>query len=159
MKKVVISLISVIVIQFVVIAVLYLRDNTGKDNCCGHEAEIELLAGKNRMLSRLLKREQAIDSCGYKDTVKLYRKRNMMLFRQLIRERSRKDDDRDGSSCPICGNDSIAEILYGYRYLDVDSCRGKKRYISGGCMVSEASKRFVCSKCDYQWGLIKFKEK
>ena len=115
MKKVMIGLIAVIVIQFVVIATLYRRTVVVNDCSCIHEKELKRLKKANRML----------------------------------------DDKRNGDSCPLCGNDSIFEVLYGIRYLDVDSCDGKKAYISGGCIVSNASKRYVCRKCAYQWGLLR----
>ena len=126
MKKVMIGLIAVIVIQFVVIAALYRSTNVVNDCSCSHEKELRRL-----------------------------KKANRMLIQQLAREKSRLDDKRNGDSCPLCGNDSIFEVLYGIRYLDVDSCDGKKAYISGGCIVSNASKRYVCRKCAYQWGLLR----
>lgn len=126
MKKVMIGLIAVIVIQFVVIAALYRSTNVVNDCSCIHEKELKRL-----------------------------KKTNWLLKTQLFREKARLDDDRNGDSCPLCGNDSIIELLYGYRYLDVDSFNGKKIYASGGCMVSNASKRYVCRKCAYQWGLLK----
>lgn len=126
MKKVMIGLIAVIVIQFVVIAALYRSTNVVNDCSCIHEKELKRL-----------------------------KKTNWLLKTQLFREKARLDDDRNGDSCPLCGNDSIIELLYGYRYLDVDSFNGKKIYASGGCMVSNASKSYVCRKCTYQWGLLK----
>jgi hypothetical protein len=36
----------------------------------------------------------------------------------------------------------------------VDSCKGKKKYVPGGCLVNRSSKRFVCRKCGYEWGLF-----
>ena len=126
MKKVMIGLIAVIVIQFVVIATLYRRTVVVNDCSCIHEKELKRL-----------------------------KKANRMLIQQLAREKSRLDDKRNGDSCPLCGNDSIFEVLYGIRYLDVDSCDGKKAYVSGGCIVSNASKRYVCRKCAYQWGLLR----
>ena len=121
-----IGLIAVIVIQFVVIAALYRSTNVVNDCSCIHEKELKRL-----------------------------KKANRMLIQQLAREKSRLDDKRNGDFCPLCGNDSIFEVLYGIRYLDVDSCDGKKTYISGGCVVSNASKRYVCRKCAYQWGLLR----
>ena len=126
MKKVMIGLIAVIVIQFVVIAALYRSTNVVNDCSCSHEKELRRLKKENRM-----------------------------LIQQLAREKSRLYDKRNVDSCTLFGNDSIFEVLYGIRYLDVDSCDGKKTYISGGCVVSNASKRYVCRKCAYQWGLLR----
>ena len=80
---------------------------------------------------------------------------NRMLHRQIERLQYRLDDKNNGDICPVCGNDSIVEVLYGIRYLDMtDSCQGAKRYVSGGCMVSKDSPRFVCRKCRYKWGML-----
>lgn len=80
---------------------------------------------------------------------------NRMLHRQIERVRCRLDDKSNGNICPVCGNDSIVEVLYGIRYIDMtDSCKGAKRYVSGGCVVSRDSPRFVCRKCRYKWGML-----
>lgn len=80
---------------------------------------------------------------------------NRMLHRQIERVQRRLDDKNNEDSCPVCGNDSIVEVLYGIRYIDMtDSCQGAKRYASGGCMVSKDSPRFVCRKCRYKWGIL-----
>lgn len=159
MKKAMIGLIAVILIQFVIIAVLFQRNNSANDGDCGHEVEMKMLRKECRYFYRQLRKEKAKDGnyryCGHKEEMDLIKDRNRMLVRQLKRERSRVDDNRNGDSCPLCGNDSIIEILYGFGYLDIDSCKGKKRFVSGGCLVSSASKRFVCRKCEYQWGLMK----
>ena len=65
--------------------------------------------------------------------------RNDMLRRQLRREITREDDLRDGGSCPVCGSDSVRRNLYGAIYRN--------------CVICEWSKRYVCQKCRYKWGV------
>jgi transposase-like protein len=65
--------------------------------------------------------------------------RNDILRRQLRREITREDDLRDGGSCPVCRSDSVRRINYGAIY--------------GNCVIYEWSKRYVCQKCRYKWGV------
>ena len=71
MKKVMIGLIAVIVIQFVVIAALYRSTNVVNDCNCIHEKELKRL-----------------------------KKANRMLIQQLAREKSRLDDKRNPTALP-----------------------------------------------------------
>ena len=56
--------------------------------------------------------------------------------------------------CPECGQDDVAEILWGLpafsEKLSRDIDQGK--IVLGGCCVSEDSPRWKCNSCSHEWG-------
>ena len=57
--------------------------------------------------------------------------------------------------CPKCGNDSIAEILYGM-VSPCDEGLNKKldtgEIFLGGCCIDNDSPQWHCNSCDHEWG-------
>ena len=146
MRKIKIGSTIVIILLFITIVCLYHHFEKANDINRYLQNEVKQLKAENSMLiNRQYHRHHYTDSSLLLE--------NKKLRQWLFRERQRLDDDASGDFCPLCRNDSIAVILYGVRYLDVDSCNGKKKYVSGGCVIKRASRRFVCRKCGYEWGL------
>ena len=146
MRKIKIGSTIVIVLQLITIVCLYHHLEKANDVNRYLQNEVEQQEAENSMLIN-----RQYHQYHFADSTLLLE--NMKLRKWLFRERQRLDDDASSDYCPLCRNDSIAVVLYGVRYLDVDSCNGKKKYVSGGCLVNRSSRRFVCRKCGYEWGL------
>jgi hypothetical protein len=55
-------------------------------------------------------------------------------------------------TCPVCGSSRIAEIVYGMPSPELlNSPDYGVRYVTGGCIVSDANPAWCCLECD---GLI-----
>ena len=77
-----------------------------------------------------------------------------------------------GKLCPHCGNQHIAQIVYGLLFFDDNGMflvpvRGTKdsmtvdsaiselfkngELVAGGCVVRSKEKKFKCNRCNYSW--------
>ena len=74
---------------------------------------------------------------------KMYAKRIVELEKKGVKKRRMK--------CPKCGEQYIAEIIYGYICIsgEIQSKLDKKEYTLGGCCVTD--KNWECNVCYFQW--------
>ena len=72
-----------------------------------------------------------------------------------------RNDNRGGDICPACYSKDVAEIRYGLYDSKNDVWKEEiesGKVVLGGCMISEASKRFYCNDCGYKWGALEQNE-
>ncbi len=55
-------------------------------------------------------------------------------------------------SCPECGSDDVAEIVYGFPGPELAEQAERGEVILGGCCVPLAPAKWGCHACDHEWG-------
>ena len=60
--------------------------------------------------------------------------------------------------CPKCQTGSPARILYGLpdSTPELQEELSSKRVVLGGCVVSDDSTAWHCTRCGHEWGLIEW---
>ncbi|MHC4945512.1 MAG: hypothetical protein ACYTG7_21070 [Planctomycetota bacterium] len=71
----------------------------------------------------------------------------------------RKKRPRD-LTCPSCGSQDIAEILYGLQDWSrkIQKAVEEKKITLGGCMIYEGMPRWACNACQEKFGGMSIKE-
>lgn len=63
-----------------------------------------------------------------------------------------KKPQRPKRTCPKCGSDKVARILYGLvAYDDVKNDLKAGRITLGGCCVTDESPAWECTQCGKKW--------
>ena len=62
----------------------------------------------------------------------------------------------EGLSCPSCGSESIAMILYGLPAMseELEKALENQEVTLGGCMVHDEAPRWVCNVCSHKFGKL-----
>jgi len=65
-----------------------------------------------------------------------------------------EDKPKKPRTCPRCGSDSIAKIMYGMPAFsaELDEALRTGKLSLGGCCVSDESPRWECNECGRTWG-------
>ena len=64
------------------------------------------------------------------------------------------DHKMEKKSCPKCGSDDVATILWGLPIEDpeLDKALEEKKIVLGGCVVSKNDPYWECNDCFNRWG-------
>ncbi len=54
------------------------------------------------------------------------------------------------TDCPKCKSKNVLPFLYGYLTPEAQKETNKK-FISGGCVISENNPSWGCKDCNHQW--------
>lgn len=62
----------------------------------------------------------------------------------------------EGLSCPSCGSDNIAMILYGLPGMteELEKALANKELTLGGCMIHDEAPQWVCNGCNLKFGKL-----
>jgi len=63
----------------------------------------------------------------------------------------------EGLSCPSCGSDNIAMILYGLPAMSekLKQALENQEVTLGGCMIHDEAPQWVCNECSHKFGRLR----
>ncbi|MBW1744171.1 MAG: hypothetical protein JRJ47_12220 [Deltaproteobacteria bacterium] len=66
----------------------------------------------------------------------------------------------EGLSCPSCGSEDIAMILYGLPGMteELEKALANKEVTLGGCMVHDDAPQWACNACSHKFGKLETAE-